>query len=222
MNICIFGDSIGKGVAFDEICGRYKPLKFNQMEPLISNPDINIKNYSVFGSTIDKGLSAVERYEEELSDYDYIITQFGGNDCNFAWDMISEDPHFGHEPKTPIEFFINSYKNIIEKIKKAKVTPILLTLPPLHAKRFFNFISKGLNKKNILKFLGGVDMIYRWQELYSLEIMKIGKALNIPVVDIRSEFIKRRDMGKLLGNDGMHPKQKGYELIVKTVYNQLV
>ena len=51
---------------------------------------------------------------------------------------------------------------------------------------------------------------------------KLGKALDIPVVDIRSEFIGRKDLPELIGEDGMHLKQKGYELIVRTVCEQLI
>ncbi|MCL2816934.1 MAG: GDSL-type esterase/lipase family protein [Clostridiales bacterium] len=221
MNVCVFVDSIGKGVELDMGSGRYKPLKLDLFEPLGSNQNISLKNYSMFGCTVTRGLSVIERYAENLSNYKYTILVFGGNDCNFMWNEIADAPEVDHQPKNPLDVFMSTYKNMIGKIQNAGAKPILLTLPPLHAERFFDWVSKGLNARNILKFMGGVDRIYRWQEMYSLAVLKLGKNLNVPVVDIRSEFICRKDLSELICEDGMHPTSKGYELIVKTVCDQL-
>ncbi len=44
---------------------------------------------------------------------------------------------------------------MIARLKKLDIKPILMTLPPLHAKRYFDFITRdGLNKDNILQFFG--------------------------------------------------------------------
>ena len=43
------------------------------------------------------------------------------------------------------------YTDLIEKIKKMDKTPVLLSLPPIDSKRYFEKISKGLNGHNIME-----------------------------------------------------------------------
>ena len=217
MNVCIFGDSIGKGIILDSVSKKYKSLKFDLMKPFSLLKDVSLKNYSKFGCTVTKGISIIERYAKELVGYDVALLEYGGNDCNFLWNEIALAPDKEHNPNTPIETFINTYKQAIKKIQEAGVQPVLLTLPPLHAKRFLNWVSKEVDSINILKWLGGEDMIYRWQEMYSLAIFKLSSKLGVPVVDIRSAFLCRQDLPELICEDGMHPTSKGYELIVETV-----
>jgi len=221
MKLCVFGDSIAKGIVFNTVSARYETLKLNMMELLGLRKDVNFKNHSMFGCTVEKGLSLIERYEDELAVYDTVLLGFGGNDCNFPWNEIADAPEKSHQPKIPIETFIQTYKIVIEKIKKAGIKPVLLTLPPLDAKRFFNWVSKGINAEGILKWLGDVNIIYRWQEMYSMVVLSFEKTLGVPVIDVRSKFLCRQDLPELIGVDGMHPTRKGYELIVKTVYEQL-
>ncbi|MCL2344122.1 MAG: GDSL-type esterase/lipase family protein [Firmicutes bacterium] len=222
MKVCVFGDSIGKGIVQDADSERYQTLKLDAMEPLAQYKNsVSLKNYSMFGCTVTKGLSLIERHEGELSGCDCVILEFGGNDCNFPWKEVAVAPEEEHHPKNPLENFMRLYRAAIEKVQKAGAKPILLTLPPLQAKRFFGWISKGLNAQSILKWLGGVDMIYRWQEMYSLAVSKLGEMLSVPVIDIRSAFLYRQDLPELIGADGMHPTSKGYELIVKTVCEEL-
>ena len=220
INVCIIGDSISKGIILDKASQRYKLVKFNLMEPLRQLKYVSLKNYSSFGCTVTKGLKLIDRYADELSGYDHVILSFGGNDCNFLWQEIAAAPEMEHRPNNPLEMFINIYTEGIKKIQNAGTKPVLLTLPPLHARRFFACVSQGLNARNILRWLGDIDNIYRWQEMYSLAVVKLGKMLSIPVIDIRSAFLSRHDFPDLICLDGMHPTSKGYELIVKTVCEQ--
>lgn len=216
MNVFVFGDSIGKGIVLNPASGRYEI--FDLIKSLKTHRNINLKNYSMFGCTITKGLSLIERHEKKLLKNNPVILEFGGNDCNFIWEEVASAPEKDHKPKTMLENFINTYQAAVERIQKTGAKPILLTLPPVNAERFFNHIVQGVSAENILKFLGGVDMIYRWQEMYSLAVVKLAKKLGVPLIDVRSEFLCRQDLPELLCADGMHPTYKGYELIAKTVY----
>lgn len=72
MNICVFGDSIGKGVVLRPNTSRYEIVKIN-LERLFGRNEINIKNYSMFGCTVSKGLSIVKRHACELSGYNSVF-----------------------------------------------------------------------------------------------------------------------------------------------------
>jgi len=217
--LCVFGDSIGKGIVLRPDSSRYESVKMN-LEQLFGRSDIQIKNYSLFGCTVTKGLDVIKRHACELVRYKNIFLELGGNDCDFDWSEIANAPEEAHASKTPLAVFSERYQEIISEIRKNGGNPILLTLPPLEPNRYFKWISKGLNADNILRWLGDVNMIYRWQELYNVEVMLLATRLSVPIIDIRRAFLKCNNYSDYLCSDGIHPNGKGYELIYKTIAEQ--
>ncbi len=53
--ICVFGDSVAKGVVFDEARQKYIHLKDNFISLTQKKLNIPFANYSVFGATVSKG-----------------------------------------------------------------------------------------------------------------------------------------------------------------------
>ena len=93
----------------------------------------------------------------------------------------------------------------------------------MDAQRYLDFISRlGSDKGAILHWLGDVQMIYRWQELYSNAISQLASRLNLPLVDIRSRFLSRRDYGSLIARDGIHLTELGYGLVFEELGNTLL
>lgn len=219
MDICIFGDSIGKGIILQPLTNRYETIKMN-IEKMFGRNDINIQNYAMFGCTVTKGLSVIKRHIGELNRYAMIFLEIGGNDCNFEWKEIAQNPEGEHVPKTSIAEFGELYEQIIQEIRSNQGNPTILTLPPLDPGKFFKWVSRGINADNILKWLGDIGMIYRWQELYNLEVMKIAQKLAVPIIDIRSSFLKCHNYGDLICEDGIHPNLEGHELILRTIAKQ--
>ena len=64
---------------------------------------------------------------------------------------------------------------------------------------------------------GYKDTIYRWHESYNMAVMKMSREKNVPVIDVRSRFLVRRDYRDLLCDDGMHPNEKGHQLILEII-----
>ena len=172
------------------------------------------------GSTIQKGLSIITRHTAQLASYQNVFLEFGGNDCDFDWSAVSERPQAHHEPHTPLKQFEALYTKAIQLIQEKKGNPILLTLPPLEPKRYFQWISRNLHPDNILHWLGGVDTIYRWQEMYNMKVLLLAQKLHVPVVDIRSAFLAQHGYQALLCEDGIHPNRKGHRFIYKTIMQQ--
>lgn len=146
--------------------------------------------------------------------------ELGGNDCDFAWNEIADNPGEEHVPKTPLVEFRELYKQVIDEIYNNGGNPIILTLPPLEPNRYFDWISKDTNSDNILKWLGDVDRIYRWQEMYNVEVMLLATKMAVPIIDIRSVFLKCNHYRDFLCSDGIHPNNDGYELIYNTIFEQ--
>lgn len=217
IQIGIFGDSISKGIVLDAETLRYSTLK-REITKWV-NP-VSLHNFSVMGSTIHKGLDIIQRHHEQLAAYDNIFLEFGGNDCDFNWQAVSDRPQAHHKPHTPLKQFEALYTKAIQIIQAQKGNPILLTLPPLEPKRYFQWISRNLHAKNILHWLGNVDTIYRWQELYNIKIVLLAQKLCVPVVDIRSAFLAQHNYQSLLCADGIHPNRNGHRFIYKTIMQQ--
>ena len=159
------GDSIAKGVLFDAQRNRYAIAKENigkQITQVIGN---SVTNLSKFGCTVTDGLARFEKQKDVLQDCRTVLMNFGGNDSDFLWQEISAAPDELHKPKTPIDFFEQTYLKLIERVRKCGFTPVLLNLPPVDHTRYFAWISRELNADNILKWLGGTtEFIYRWHE----------------------------------------------------------
>ena len=179
---------------------------------------LNIRNLSRFGSTILGGLNNFDRHLREIRPGDRVVLEFGGNDCNFDWKAISANPMAVHKPEVSLSQFHNLYVRLIEKIRAAGAIPILLSLPALLPQRFLDFVSKGLNKDNILKWLGNdVNYISNWHEQYNLEVFKLASQFHVEVIDITSIFLEQRALGDFYCADGMHPNEAGHALIAETI-----
>ncbi len=212
-SICVFGDSIIKGIVFDTLRGRYTFLKNSFINILGKNTGITVDNYAKFGCTVTAGKKLIERHAAELSRYQYTVLEFGGNDCDFDWAAISERPYDQHMAKTPIADFQIHYSDIIDSVVASGSQPVLFSLPPLNAPRYFAWISKGLNAENILRWLGDVEHIYRWHEMYNLAVVKLSAIKQIPLIDIRRAFLEARNYISLYCEDGIHPNESGHALI---------
>lgn len=216
MNICVFGDSVAKGVVFDETKNKYTFLKDCFINLVQEDTDIPFKNFAKFGCTTVKGSEIMKKQEDNLSDYEYTLLEFGGNDCDLNWIEVAKTPEDDHDAQVPMDSFRNLYSTMIMKVRAAGSKPVLLSLPPLDADRFFNWVSKGLDKQNILDFLGGdKEYIFKWHESYNDMVFEIASEYGVPVIDIRKEFLAKKNYKDLLCIDGMHPNRNGHKLIAR-------
>jgi lysophospholipase L1-like esterase len=217
----MFGDSIGKGVIFDAIAGKYQFIKDNFIKLFSGGSGIEVKNFSSFGCTVTKGMTVLGRHEAELRDKTGVILEFGGNDCDFNWEEISQSPLEEHSCHTPMDIFKRTYRAFIEKIRSAGCAPILMNLPPIDPDRYFSHISRNLSAENILLFLGDVDRIYRWQEYYSLTVNSLAAEVGAPLIDVRGAFLQKRRCFDLLCEDGIHPNPDGHAFISEVIGAEL-
>lgn len=208
------GDSISKGVIFDETKGKYTVLKDNYVSLLEKKIKGVIFNAARFGNTLTKGVSRVTN-EIIKNSPDIIVIEFGGNDCDFNWNEVAENPYKDHLPNTDFNVFENTLRDFIITLKSNNITPILLSLPPIDADKYLNWISQNneIKKNNILKFLGSVNKIYWWQEKYNSAIVDTAIDTNTKFIDIRGAFLKYPDYRKFLCVDGIHPNSEGHKII---------
>ena len=218
--IMIFGDSVLKGVMYleDGIRGKYK-LYGGALESRMAERGIELTRCCHMGATIDVGLDRMKKMLAKGTSFENttVLLEFGGNDCDYDWKAISEDPDGEHLPHTPSEQFIDQYCTAIRKAQSAGARVAMTSLPPLEQERYFSFITRGLSAENILHWLGDTDHLYRWQEYYNSMVAQLSRAFGCRLVDLRTEFLKSRVFPTLIGADGIHPTQAGHDLIHHTV-----
>lgn len=217
-NLILLGDSISKGIVLNEENGKYEKSSVSFAEILKREGNLHLLNLSRFGATVRKGMEQVERQKDALPADGLLVLEFGGNDCNFNWAEVSEDPEKEHSSAVPLPEFVSFYEQLIEKVKLIGLRPVLLNLPPLNPCAFFSHLSKGLRQENILRFLGGsVERIYRWQEMYSNTIPGLAQKCGCLYLDIRQRFLNEKHYEEYICGDGIHPNEKGQELIADTL-----
>ena len=217
INIGVWGDSLLQGVVLDDVVGRYRILKDNAIVLCSQVLKATVENFSNFGCTVIKGKQRLIAQLDKGRTCDVAILEFGGNDCDMPWKEISAQPELDYEPKVPLRTFSTLIQDMINTLVLHGIVPLLTTLPPLNHERYLNWICRnGLNRKNILKFLGDSHYIYRHHERYSLEISKLAMENDCMVVDFRSAFLDYGKFQELLCIDGIHPNDKGQMLIRET------
>jgi len=212
--ILVLGDSLSKGVVLDE-----KRLKYYfENKCFVNRVQQSIKpslfNVSKFGSTVSLGNQILEKNLNKHKP-DVVFIEFGGNDCDYAWDEIAKNPFYNHIPNTPLIEFEQILHCMIDTALDAHAVPVLMTLPPLNALNYFKWFTRGDTEKgkNILKWLDDVWRIYWWQERYSSAVKTIAEERNAHCIDIRQAFLKKLDFRKFVCLDGIHPNIFGHEFI---------
>ena len=105
-NLKIFGDSIIKGVTYN---GQSYHLCQEHDFDTLRAQGVTVENNAKMGATIDAGLKQLDRKLGTCDGDTTVLFCFGGNDCDYDWKAISEDPDGEHLPHTPSEKFIDQY-----------------------------------------------------------------------------------------------------------------
>jgi len=214
-NIEILGDSITRGVIWCEIAGKYKLLKGSAANLFGPSNSVTVKNHSKFGCTTEKALRLLPDILQKNDHKGIVLLELGGNDCDFDWDEVSKNPSCGHAPNVSFADFKENISAIIEQILSAGKRPVIMTLPPIDADKYFNWIAKGCAERaaNLMTFLGDKNLIYRHQELYAGALEKIALKYNLYTVPVREAFLKIHKYSDYLCLDGIHLNIKGQEIM---------
>lgn len=209
--LSIWGDSIAKGVVFDEQRGRYAVCRDNCVSRLSRDAGVDVENFSVMGNTTEQGLRRMEG--QPLKPGNLAVIEFGGNDCDLDWAAACEHPEVEQYGRVPLEAFGENLRAMVRRVRDGGMIPALVTPPPLVAQRYFDWVSRKLDKARILNYLGDVEHIYRWQERYALMIRRVAARENAMLLDVRDWFLSQARFTDLMCVDGIHPNARGHELL---------
>ncbi|MER2060702.1 MAG: GDSL-type esterase/lipase family protein [Niallia sp.] len=224
MKIICFGDSITRGVSF--VKGRLRIIKDNYptfLEKLFSaniSEDIIVLNKGVFN---DNSHLLWKRLDKDvLSEKpNYVLLNVGGNDCNFNWQEVAENPNSNHEPIVPLQQYMENIKQMVMKMKQSNITPILLTLPPLDPVRYYKFIADkyGTTISHWISCCGGIE---HWHSLYNMQLKKLIEQFNLPSIDVRSALKKEGYATDFISDDGIHLTADGYRKMSEVIFEEML
>ena len=137
-NFSIFGDSIFKGSVNDRL----------GLEEVAGRAGLTLKNFSKFGCTITKAFNYVQRMFTRI-DSDIVLMNFGGNDCNFDWKAISENPSDVHLPNTGLDEFVETYNRMIDFVLEKRSLPVVANLLPVQEKTYIDYVFFRCRRKHI-------------------------------------------------------------------------
>lgn len=222
-SILLFGDSFLKSITYNNEQKKHIIYKNNTLQTWANNKNISIQNMAMMGACIHHLLKKTSSLEQNTQTYDTVIIDVGGNDCDFNWDVVATIKSKKHKPKTDITTFEHQTIELINYFKSKNKLTFLLSLPPIDSKKYYNFITQKYDdpQKNIMFFLGDMNIIYRYHEAYNQVIYKIASQTNIQLIDIRKSLLLRNDYHELLADDGIHLNEKGYDIVHSIIAHHL-
>ena len=222
-SIIAWGDSILKGVVSGGDSKRFDITDNDSLSQACRALGIELTNKSVFGSWMTKTRRAQDRSIRAGNIAQMAIIESGTNDCDYDWTAVSQNPDGDHLQRCPLDEFKKLMQEAVEVCRQNKITPVIMIPTPLVPEWWFNNICIGNDASAIKKFverkyeLSGAAALrlYQNQELYSLVAANIARALNVQIVDIRSEFLAHPNYKTLMCLDGVHPNQAGYDFMAE-------
>jgi len=211
--LCILGDSILKGIRLDEVSNKYIVGDGIDFAMIADRAGLKLENHSKFGCTVTKAWDyAKRRFINDTPDI--VFMDFGGNDSDFRWKDINDRPLDVHDPNTNISTFISTYESMLDAATARGVKPVITTLVPVQSEKYFEWFCKtlGLVKDRVMSWLGDIDRIAHFQQVYSDAVKGIAAGRDIPLIDLRAAFQNELDQD-LMCSDGIHPNEKGQRLI---------
>ena len=227
MKLVALGDSIIKGVLVQSEGerSRYSLADKSIVECCAEKLGGESLNLGKMGCTIEAGERILNRYLDKMSGAQYVLLEYGGNDSDYNWQEIAESPEKEHFPRTRLEVFEQVYERVINKIKEMGAIPLVLSLPPMDAERYFAFFSQKWEdgfRANVMRWLGGsTNTIMSGHELYNLATMRIAQRTGAQWIDVTSGLLKGHNFRAYLCDDGIHPNERGQRMIAEAVLQSL-
>lgn len=216
--VYIYGDSLLKATVLGED-GRYY---FRFPDVLQWYPEIgqSVVNRAMMGATVLKGKKLLERDMQQDMEGSIALVAYGGNDSDYDWRAIAENPEGEHKPRTPLPEFGQLIREMIAMLRQKGAVPVMMTLPPIDGSRYLDHICrKGLSRDAIMRWLVEEQMIYRHQELYSDTVTRLALAEGVPLIPVREKLLCEHNFRELLAADGIHMTMAGYHKMFDTLVN---
>lgn len=206
MKLVVFGDSILKGVITIPNSEKLFDTTENDSLSLAQKElGFELDNRSIYGNITSKGLVKLQKFYEKGGQADFCVIEFGSNDCDYDWGTLVQ--------KVPLEDYLANLAAMIKLCRDHKVTPLMMGLIPYVCDDWFKTIIKGQDEAAILDFLGGSpEQLGKNQLIYKNAQADFVQKNNVQFLDPWTLFEGHKEY---MCFDGIHPNEKGYELLSK-------
>ena len=218
MKLVVFGDSILKGVITIPNSDKLFDVTENDSLSLAQKElGFELDNRSIYGNITSKGLIKLQKFFEKGGEADFCIIEFGSNDCDYDWNIFkpgAELPPVSEiKQKVPLAEYLENLAAMVKLCREHKVTPLMMGLIPYVCNDWYQTIIKGQNEAAILDFLGGSsETLGKNQLIYKNAQADFVQKNNVQFLDPWTIFEGHKE---LMCYDGIHPNEKGYELLSK-------
>lgn len=209
MKLVVFGDSILKGViTIPDSKSLFDVTQNDSLSLAQKKLGFELDNRSIYGNITSKGLVKLQKYFEkcssgELEAADFCVIEFGSNDCDYDWGTLVQ--------KVPLEQYLENLNQMVALCRQNKVTPLMMGLIPYVCDNWFKTIIKGHDEAAILEFLGGTaETLGKNQLIYKNAQKDFVEKNKVQFFDPWELFA---DHPELMCYDGIHPNEKGYEVL---------
>ena len=213
--IHVWGDSLARGVIYNEARERYAISSERCINRLQQALGCKVENHSNMGATVLDGLVLLERFQPVPGAL--CAVEFGGNDCDLLWKEVAAHPERAIAARVDLPVFQEGLQRFVKMIRSRNMKPLLVTPLPLHAERYYRWVSRGLDADAVLRALGDVNHIYRWQERYAIAVRDVAQETHCPLLDLRDVLLARPDYENLMCIDGIHPNDNGHRVLAEAV-----
>ena len=217
MKLVVFGDSILKGViTIPDSKSLFDVTQNDSLSLAQKKLGFELDNRSIYGNITSKGLVKLQKYFEkcssgELEAADFCVIEFGSNDCDYDWGTLVQ--------KVPLEQYLENLNQMVALCRQNKVTPLMMGLIPYVCDDWFKTIIKGHDEAAILEFLGGTaETLGKNQLIYKNPQKDFVEKNKVQFFDPWELFA---DHPELMCYDGIHPNEKGYEVLAEGWVNFL-
>ena len=206
MKLVVFGDSILKGViTIPESKNLFDVTPNDSLTLAQKELGFELDNRSIYGNITSKGLVKLQKFFEKGGSADFCVIEFGSNDCDYDWGTLTQ--------KVPLEQYLDNLTQMIKLCRDNKVTPLMMGLIPYVCDDWFKTIIKGQDEDAILNFLEGTaQTLGKNQLIYKNAQADFVQKNNVQFLDPWTIFEGHKE---LMCYDGIHPNEKGYELLSK-------
>jgi len=203
INVFAFGDSITYG-ARDAVNGGWASqlrIYLDQRSDPNEGPKYYTYNLGISGETTDGLLKRFPREAEARIDpgeENVILFAYGANDA--AW--LPKESRFN----VALERFRSNLMEAVAQARKLSARILLLNITPVIDRLTANREYRSRLNEYVVK--------------YNQVLGELAEKEGLILIDINSAFMKARVEG-MLSEDGLHPNEKGHQLILKAVKSAL-
>ena len=205
MSILFFGDSLTEGSNSSTRYTDFLPPEWNVVNAAVSGTTIG--EYSIYPVDGNSLLGLIGKYTQEIRNSDLIFIEYGSNDisaimCGFA------------TVQTVVVSFVKAVDWIKQINPKARIVFLTFGSKEIildRARRMSKYLEEEYFKSFNFKFPTSL-----YYDAYTKLMDNIGKVCDT-IFMLPDELVE----DKYISDDGLHPNEKGHELIAKKLLAQL-